>query len=150
MAVDASPVADLNFEATKFNPMAQLAGVGARTALTQAATRTLTAAQIVNGHLVYTGATTEAATLPTAALLVAAIANLSGVVGPLPQIGTVFNLYVTNSGSNTVTITAGTGCTLTGTGAVATAKAQIFRCILTGVASGSEAFQVDNVFAAAL
>jgi len=113
------------------------APIGVRTAYTQAATRTMTAAEIINSHIIWTGATAEACTTPTAVLLVAAIPNC--------QVGQTFLMFCTNAGSNTITMTAGSGCTLTGTATMATATGQVWRVRVTNVTSGAEAYTLDSV-----
>ena len=75
------------------------------------ATATLTAAQLVNGLILANNGVTSAQTytLPTVALLEAALANTD-------RIGTTFQFRVVNLGtsSGTAIIAAGTGWTVTG------------------------------------
>lgn len=73
-------------------------------------TATLTVAQVTNNLLVATAGTSAATyTLPTAALLDAALTNA--------KVGSTFRLAIVNLGtsSGVVTIAAGTGITLVGT-----------------------------------
>lgn len=106
-------------------------GVSAGAAIAATAdTATLTAAQLLNK--VIRGVPTGAAnyTLPTAALLVAAIANC--------QVGDIFDFVISNksAGANTITVLAG-GATLEGTATVAQNAARIFRLIVTGIGGGA-------------
>lgn len=75
------------------------------------ATATLTAAQLINGLILANNGVTSAQTytLPTVALLEAALANLD-------RVGTTFQFRVVNLGtsSGTAIIAAGTGWTVTG------------------------------------
>jgi hypothetical protein len=75
------------------------------------ATATLTAAQLINGLILANSGVTSAQTytLPTVALLEAALANLD-------RVGTTFQFRVVNLGtsSGTAIIAAGTGWTVTG------------------------------------
>jgi hypothetical protein len=89
---------------------------------------TLTAAQLINGVVNQSG--TPGAfnmTTPTAAAIVAAIKNC--------QVGSAFEFILVNGGDGTVTIVAGDGVTLAGTTAVPTVKSQIYRGIVTAVAT---------------
>lgn len=98
---------------------------GAPTALTAAAT--VTAAQLVGGLFTFDG-TAGNMTLPTVALLEA---DLSAVQRP----NVAFDFYVINidaSGSDAVTVAAGTGWTLVGAAAVAAGSSGHFRARKTG------------------
>lgn len=79
--------------------------------ITVTATATLTAAQLINGLILANNGVTSAQTytLPTVALLEAALANTD-------RIGTTFQFRVVNLGtsSGTAIIAAGTGWTVTG------------------------------------
>jgi hypothetical protein len=89
---------------------------------------TLSAAQIINGIVNQSG--TPGAfnmTTPTAAAIVAALKNC--------QIGTKFEFVLMNGGDGTVTIVAGDGVTLAGVTAVPTVKTQIYRGVVTAVAT---------------
>lgn len=102
---------------------------------TATVTATLTAAQITNGILLGSpGSSAAAYTLPTAAVLDAALANA--------KIGSSFDFSVLNvdgSGSGVITMTTNTGWTLVGLmTVVATAgTAQVFRARKTGDAAWS-------------
>mgnify|MGYP003646597082 CR=1 FL=1 len=102
---------------------------------TATATATLTAAQITNGILLGSpGSSAAAYTLPTCAVLDAALANA--------KIGSSFDFSVLNvdgSGSGVITMTTNTGWTLVGLMTiVATAgTAQVFRARKTGDAAWS-------------
>jgi len=94
---------------------------------------TMTAAQALAGAYIQSTAGAFALTLPSAANLVAAIENC--------QVGTSFWFALVNTGSGTLTITAGTGNTLGGHGTttLATATSQMFMVKVTSITSGSEA-----------
>lgn len=100
---------------------------------TATATATLTVAQLTNGILLGSpGSSAAAYTLPTCALLDAALGNA--------KVGSAFDFSVVNvdgSGSGVITITTSTGWTLVGLmTVVATAgTAQTFRARKTGVAT---------------
>jgi len=102
---------------------------------TATATATLTAAQITNGILLGSpGSSAAAYTLPTCAVLDAALANA--------KVGSSFDFSVLNvdgSGSGVITMTTNTGWTLVGLMTiVATAgTAQVFRARKTGDAAWS-------------
>jgi hypothetical protein len=101
--------------------------------LTAAGDATLSVAQLTGGILLGSpGSSAAAYTLPTAALLDAALGNA--------KIGSAFDLNVVNvngSGSGVITMTTATGWTLVGLmTVVATAgTAQVFRARKTGDAS---------------
>lgn len=104
-------------------------------ATTISATGTLSAAAVWGGIIVLdasSGAVT--ATLPTAALLVAAKASV--------RVGDCVKLHVVNTDANALTLAAGSGVTLSDATAVAanTTKEYILR--FTNVTSGSEAVTV--------
>jgi len=102
---------------------------------TATATATLSAAQITNGILLGSpGSSAAAYTLPTAAVLDAALGNA--------KVGSAFDFAVINvdgSGSGVITVTTNTGWTLVGLMTiVATAgTAQAFRARKTGDAAWS-------------
>jgi hypothetical protein len=102
---------------------------------TATATATLSAAQITNGILLGSpGSSAAAYTLPTAAVLDAALGNA--------KVGSAFDFAVINvdgSGSGVITVTTNTGWTLVGLmTVVATAgTAQAFRARKTGAAAWS-------------
>ncbi len=101
-------------------------------------TATLTAAQLLAG--VISGVPTAAAsyTLPTAALMVAAINR--------PKVGDSFDFLISNNsaGANTITVLAG-GATLDGTVTVAQNVVRLFRVVLTNVTAAAEAYTVYGV-----
>lgn len=114
---------------------------GAYTAKTVTTHYTLTAAEMING-VVKEGGTPGAhnVTTPTAALIVAAIPNC--------QIGSTFDFYLMNGSDNTATMLAGTNVTLIGTTAVPTAKSQVYKGIVTAVAT--PAVSVIGILTAAI
>ena len=93
----------------------------------------MTAAQALSGMYIQDTDGAFGITLPTAALLVAAMPNV--------QVGSSFWFAMVNTGNNTTTITAGTGNTLGGhgTATLATATSQMFLVKVTNITSGSEA-----------
>ena len=101
---------------------------GAPTAVAAAAT--MTAAQLANGLFVFDGAAGNL-TLPTVALVEADISSAA-------KVNAAFDFFVINadaSGSDAVTLAAGTGWTLVGAAAVAAATSAHFRARKTGAGS---------------
>jgi hypothetical protein len=100
------------------------------TPTTAADTATLTEAQLLGGLI--TGTPTAAAnyTLPTPALLIAALQAFSE-----PYIGMTFYFTIknTSAGANTITAVGPTGATVTGTATIAQNSAKRFRVVITGV-----------------
>lgn len=98
---------------------------GAPTSVTAAAT--MTAAQLSNGLFVFNG-TAGNLTLPTVALVEADISSAQ-------KVDAAFDFIIVNadaSGSDAVTLAAGTGWTLVGTAAVAAGASAQFRARKTG------------------
>ena len=110
---------------------AQLFVQGAPTALTDDAT--LTADQLANGLFTSDSAADITATLPTAALLDAAI--------PSAKVGSAFELTICNNNntgaSSTVPVTTGTGITIFGSVTIARFGAHTYRFVRTGDAAYS-------------
>lgn len=109
------------------------------TAVTAAEAATYTAADCIGGIITRdcTGAG-RTDVLPTAALLVAALAAVSE-----PAIGDTLAVLIVNASdaAETITLTAGSGGTLGGTSAtIAQDQSRLLLIRLTGVASGSEAY----------
>jgi len=101
---------------------------------TATATATLTAAQVTGNWLVANPSTTAATyTLPTAALIDAAVPNAST--------GSTFDLYVVNTGTSTGTVTLATATGITDGGnafvVVAATSSALFRFRKTGDAAWS-------------
>jgi hypothetical protein len=120
-------------------------GVANTTATTIATTPvTLTAAQFINGIIDVTVAnSTTALTMPTAALVVAAIPNC--------QVGDTFDVSLMNIGSGTLTWTLGTGITGKTTNdvtTVATNKGMSYKVVVTNIATPACTIQ-QRGFAAA-
>jgi hypothetical protein len=115
-------------------------GVRKSTITATADSATLTAAQLLSGHLrgVPTGAASYA--LPTAANMVAGLSSAA--------VGDTFDFVISNksAGANTITVTAG-GATLEGTVTVAQNVARSFRVVLTNVTASSEAYTVVGLAA---
>ena len=102
---------------------ANLTVQGAPTALTAAAT--LTAAQLSNGLITYTGAAVDL-TLPTVALLEADVSSAS-------KVNAAFDFTIINiGGTNAATVVVGTGWTIVGVAAVSANTSARFRARKTG------------------
>lgn len=118
-----------------------ISGVGAVPAqLTTASALTLTAAQILSGFVRHDpsgGAATD--TLPTAALLIAAIPNAA--------VGTKFEFVLQNDAdaAETITVAAGTGGTLAGTATIAQNNSKRFLVEITNITAGSLAYNVFSL-----
>jgi hypothetical protein len=98
---------------------------GAPTAVAAAAT--MTAAQLANGLFVFDGAAGNL-TLPTVALVEADISSAA-------KVNAAFDFFIVNadaSGSDAVTLAAGTGWSIVGAAAVAAATSAHFRARKTG------------------
>lgn len=108
-----------------------------QTALTD--TATVTAAQLKTKVLDGTPTAAATYTLPTAALLVAAIPNA--------QVGDSFFFVINNKAASalTITVAAGTGGTADGTLTVAQNVIRTFLVIITNVAATSEAYFVYGI-----
>lgn len=108
-----------------------------QTALTD--TATVTAAQLLTKVLDGTPTAAATYTLPTAALLVAAM--------PGAAVGDSFTFIVNNksSGANTITVAAGSGGTGDGGLTVAQNKIKMFFVIITNVTASSEAYFVYGI-----
>ena len=96
---------------------------------------TLKSGDVLNGLILQDpagGAVTT--TLPTAALLAAAIPGL--------QIGDSFIFHIRNTAdaAETITVAAGSGGSMSGTATIAQNNAKSFRLRFTGVSSGNEAY----------
>ena len=91
-------------------------------------------AQIMKGVADCIPTAAAAYTLPTAANLVAGIANC--------QVGDSFSWFVNNAsaGANTITVGAGAGCTVDGTLTVAQHVVRQFLFVVTNVTGASEAY----------
>ena len=101
-------------------------------------TATVTAADLLGGFILATKAGAATLTLPTAALLNAAI--------PAAAVGRCFEFFVRNTGNNTYTMAVGTGGTsATGnTLTVATLSTRTFLLRITGVVNGSDPTSTDS------
>lgn len=102
--------------------------------------QTLTAAQILGGMLLIDPNGSQAYTLPTAALLVAACSE--GL-----SVGNGFEFTITNTADagETITVTAGTGCTTSGTMTIAQSNTKRFLVVFTNITAGSEAFTIYSL-----
>jgi hypothetical protein len=93
------------------------------TPATVSAAGTLTAAQLLTGLIVASG-TPGTQTLPTVALLEAALPNV--------KVDSGFNLNLINTAGSTATVATGTGWTIVGTATAATVTSAAFRARKTG------------------
>jgi hypothetical protein len=89
----------------------------------KAAAATLTAAELTNGIIVYTGATATL-TLPT-------VADTEALVSSAKN-NSCFDVNFINTGAGTLTIAVGTGWTLVGTATSATVTSAAWRARKTG------------------
>jgi len=103
-----------------------------------AGAQTLTAAAILGGLLITSASgSTDTLTLPTAALLNAAIEGV--------EVGTSFEFTLRNGDpADTVTVAVGTGGTASGTMTIATANSKRFLVRVTGVRSDSVVGSADS------
>ncbi len=101
-------------------------------------TATVTVSDLLGGFILATKAGAATITLPTAALLNAAI--------PAPAVGRSFEFFVRNTGNNTYTVAVGTGGTsATGnTLTVATVNTRTFLLRITGVAKADDPTTTDS------
>lgn len=118
-------------------------GYSSVSTLSTAAALTLTAAQILGGLILRDpagGARTD--TLPTAALLLAAIQNEANF-----GTGTSFEFTIRNTAdaAETITVAAGTGGTTSGTMTIAQNNSKRFVVVFTNTSSGSEAYTVYSL-----
>ena len=109
-----------------------------RTVTTYPDTATVTATELLGGLLIDSKAGAETLTLPTAALLNAAV--------PGAQAGKSFIFYVRNTGNNTTTVAAGTGGTSVSgnTLTIATLSTRIFLVRITAVSNSVDPASTDT------
>lgn len=93
------------------------------TPTSKAAAATLTAAELTNGIIIYSGATASL-TLPT-------VADTEALVSSA-KTNSSFEVNFINTGAGTLTVAAGTGWTLVGTATSATATSAAWRARKTG------------------
>jgi hypothetical protein len=101
---------------------------------------TLTAAQILGGLILRDpNGAGRTDTLPTAALLVAAI--------PGCQVGSSFQFDIRNTAdaAETITIAAGSGGTVSGTATIAQNNTKRFLVRITAIAAGSETYTIYSI-----
>jgi hypothetical protein len=91
--------------------------------VTKAAAATLTAAELTNGIVIYSGATASI-TLPTVAETEVLVSSA--------KTNSAFDISFINTGAGTLTIAVGTGWTLVGTVTSATLTSAIWRARKTG------------------
>jgi hypothetical protein len=95
--------------------------------IAKTAAATLTAAELANGIITYTGAAVLL-TVPTGADLDAAFTSM--------KVNSCFDFFIINTGAtNAATVTANTGCTLVGAAAVAAATSCNWRVRKSGDAT---------------
>lgn len=142
--VGAGPTADGDTVYVLHDPRGVAPGTlnGKKSEATASTTAALTAAQVLGGFVnsVPTGAVTL--TLPTAALLVAAL--------PGAKVGDAVDLSIENSsaGANSITLAAGSGGTLRGGATVAQNKSALVRILVTNVTASSEAYVAHSIVGA--
>ena len=109
-----------------------------RTATSYADTATVTTTELLGGLLIDTKNGAATLTLPTAALLNAAV--------PGAQAGKSFVFYVRNTGNNTATVAVGTGGTSASgnTLTVATVSTRIFLVLITAVSNSVDPSSTDT------
>ena len=105
---------------------------------------TLSAAEMVGGWILRTGAATGAITdtTDTAANLVSAY-NASDT-----QVKSSFLMGINNTTGQVLTLAAGTGVTLSGTMTINPSNTRVFLGVFTDVTSGSEAVTLTSLFTA--
>jgi hypothetical protein len=91
------------------------------TLATASSSTTLTAAQLITGHLLATPSSPATYTLTTGSLLDDA------VLGGVADIGTSFDFIITNTGGAMITIAASSGITLSGNAFVSSSSSSSFR-----------------------
>lgn len=130
--------------ATPTNPLGinYIDGIGTPVSATPGATVTITAANLLTGIITYAPSTGCTATFDTAANIVAAVnaASAGAVVGDY-----ILCLIINGSGTNTVTLAAGTGGgfdTNQATRVIAVNTSRYCQIRLTNVTPGSEAYVV--------
>ena len=126
--VPADGVSPVNYLATQLQ---STTGTAASSAIVNAAGVTYTAAQVISRFLIRSGAAAVSDTLPTAALLLAAMAN--------PIVGSGFILEIVNNNTGTLTLVAGAGNTLAGNTTIATVSIRRYLVTVTNATLGAEA-----------
>jgi hypothetical protein len=116
--------------------------------LTTAGPLTLTAAQVLGGMLLRDpNGAGRTDTLPTAALLLAALKGdaLHELDGP--DAGASFEFVIRNTAdaAETITVAAGTGGTTSGTMTIAQNNSKLFLVVFTNIKPGSEAYTVYSI-----
>lgn len=110
-------------------------GFGVPVTITTAGVVAYTAAQLLSGLILRNpSGAGRADTLPTAALLAAAIKGV--------KVGSTFDVTIRNTATAAETITASvaTGVTISGTATIAQNNSKTFRIVFTNVTAGSEAY----------
>lgn len=110
------------------------------TSLSTAGALTLTPAQVLGGMILRnTNGAGRTDTLPTAALLAAAVYGVD--VG----IGFEFTIRNTAGAAETITVAAGTGVTISGTATIAQNNSKRFLVVFTNISPGNEAYTVYSL-----
>lgn len=109
-----------------------------RTPTTYAADATVTPTELLGGVLIDSKNGAETLTLPTAALINAAV--------PGAAVGKSFEFFVRNIGNNTTTVAVGTGGTSVSgnTLTVATLSTRFFLLRITAIANGADPSSTDT------
>ena len=136
--VPADGVSAENYLATQLQSST---GTAAPAAIANAAGVTYTAAQVLGRYIIRSGAAAVSDTLPTAALLLAAMPN--------PIVGTGFLLDILNNNTGTLTLVAGAGITLAGNTTIATVFNRRYLVTVTNATVGAEAFTIQGLSTAA-
>lgn len=142
--VGAGPAADGDQVYVFHDPAGRTPGAvgGKKAENTVSTTSTLTAAQVLAGFVNSAPAGGITLTLPTAALLVAAMVGA--------KVGDAIDLSVENTsgGANAITLAAGSGGTLRGGTSVAQNKSALIRIVLTNVTAAAEAYTAHSIIGA--
>lgn len=96
--------------------------------VSNASNATLTAANVTNGILLFTGGTTPTNTFPSA----------SAIIGALPgkQVGSLTDLLIVSENSGTTTLSAGSGVTFTGnTFTIAATSQRLFKIYIASASA---------------
>ena len=92
---------------------------------------------LLNGLILHDGTGGISVATPTAALMLQAMPN--------SMVGGTLRFHLRNTGTGTITVTAGTGATLSGTMTVAANNAKDFVLLWTNVSVGNEAFTLYSL-----
>lgn len=140
----AGPTADGDQVYVFHDPAGRTPGVagGKKSENTVSTAATLTPAQVLAGFLNSAPGGAITLTLPSAALLVAAMAGA--------KVGDAVDLSIENTsgGANAIALAAGSGGTLRGGTSVAQSKSALIRIVLTNVTAAAEAYTAHSIIGA--